>query len=79
MGEYALQLREKQKAKYTYGVLEKQFRKTFEEAPAAKALPAKTSSSFWKLASIIRCSDGHCAQPTSCPPAGKPQARNRKR
>ncbi|RTL60192.1 MAG: 30S ribosomal protein S4 [Sphingobacteriales bacterium] len=32
LGEYALQLREKQKAKYTYGVLEKQFRKTFEEA-----------------------------------------------
>lgn len=32
LGEYALQLREKQKAKYCYGVLEKQFRKTFEEA-----------------------------------------------
>ena len=32
LGEYALQLREKQKAKYTYGVLERQFRKTFEEA-----------------------------------------------
>ena len=32
MGEYALQLREKQKAKYTYGLLERQFRKTFEEA-----------------------------------------------
>jgi small subunit ribosomal protein S4 len=27
-----LQLKEKQKAKYTYGVLEKQFRNTFEEA-----------------------------------------------
>ena len=36
MGEYALQLREKQKAKYTYGVLEKQFRKTFEEAARRK-------------------------------------------
>lgn len=32
LGEYALQLKEKQKAKYTYGVLEKQFRRTFEEA-----------------------------------------------
>ena len=30
--EYAIQLMEKQKAKYTYGILEKQFRKTFEEA-----------------------------------------------
>lgn len=32
LGEYALQLREKQKAKYTYGLLEKQFYKTFVEA-----------------------------------------------
>jgi small subunit ribosomal protein S4 len=32
LGEYALQLREKQKAKYTYGVLEKQFYNTFAEA-----------------------------------------------
>jgi small subunit ribosomal protein S4 len=30
--EYAVQLKEKQKAKYTYGVLERQFYKTFEEA-----------------------------------------------
>ena len=30
--EYAVQLAEKQKAKYTYGVLERQFRKTFETA-----------------------------------------------
>ena len=30
--DYALQLQEKQKAKYTYGVLERQFRNTFEKA-----------------------------------------------
>lgn len=30
--EYALQLKEKQKAKYTYGVLERQFRNLFEKA-----------------------------------------------
>jgi small subunit ribosomal protein S4 len=30
--EYAIQLKEKQKAKYTYGLLEKQFSNTFEEA-----------------------------------------------
>ncbi len=29
---YSNQLKEKQKAKYTYGILERQFRKTFEEA-----------------------------------------------
>ena len=38
MSEYGLQLREKQKAKYTYGVLEKQFRNLFEKAEAAKGI-----------------------------------------
>jgi len=38
LGEYALQLREKQKAKYTYGVLERQFRNTFEEAARMKGV-----------------------------------------
>jgi small subunit ribosomal protein S4 len=38
LGEYALQLSEKQKAKYTYGVLERQFRKTFEEAQRLKGV-----------------------------------------
>lgn len=38
LGEYALQLREKQKAKYTYGVLEKQFRNTFAEAARRKGV-----------------------------------------
>lgn len=36
--EYAIQLKEKQKAKYTYGVLEKQFRRTFEEAARLKGV-----------------------------------------
>ena len=38
LGEYALQLREKQKAKYTYGLLEKQFRNTFNEAARRKGV-----------------------------------------
>ena len=38
VSEYATQLAEKQKAKYTYGVLEKQFRKTFEEAARRKGV-----------------------------------------
>src|ERR1700716_3414503 len=38
LGEYAIQLKEKQKAKYTYGLLEKQFRKTFEEASRRKGV-----------------------------------------
>ncbi len=36
--EYGVQLREKQKAKYTYGVLEKQFRNLFEKAAASKGI-----------------------------------------
>ena len=36
--EYATQLQEKQKAKYTYGILEKQFRNIFERASRAKGI-----------------------------------------
>ena len=36
--EYAVQLMEKQKAKYTYGILEKQFRGLFEKASAARGV-----------------------------------------
>ncbi len=36
--DYALQLMEKQKAKYTYGVLERQFRNTFERASRSKGV-----------------------------------------
>ena len=36
--EYGTQLREKQKAKYTYGVLEKQFRNLFEKASRMKGI-----------------------------------------
>ena len=36
--EYGVQLREKQKAKYTYGVLEKQFRNLFEKASNMKGI-----------------------------------------
>ena len=38
VGEYGLQLREKQKAKRTYGVLERQFRKYFEAAEHSKGV-----------------------------------------
>jgi len=36
--EYAIQLMEKQKAKYTYGILEKQFRNMFKKATAAPGI-----------------------------------------
>lgn len=36
--EYGMQLQEKQKAKYTYGILEKQFRNVFEKASRRKGI-----------------------------------------
>ena len=36
--EYGIQLKEKQRAKYTYGVLEKQFRITFDKAARSKGI-----------------------------------------
>ncbi|MCB0376244.1 MAG: 30S ribosomal protein S4, partial [Sinomicrobium sp.] len=36
--EYAVQLTEKQKAKYTYGILERQFRNLFKEANRSKGV-----------------------------------------
>ena len=36
--EYAIQLMEKQKAKYTYGILERQFRNLFKKATAAPGI-----------------------------------------
>lgn len=41
MSEYGLQMREKQKAKFIYGVLEKQFRSYY--AQAEKSLKKKVS------------------------------------
>ena len=38
MSEYAVMLAEKQKAKYTYGVLERQFRNMFEKAAKADGI-----------------------------------------
>jgi small subunit ribosomal protein S4 len=38
LSEYGVQLKEKQKAKYTYGLLERQFRKTFDEAARRKGV-----------------------------------------
>lgn len=36
--EYAIQLMEKQKAKYTYGILERQFRNMFKKATASRGI-----------------------------------------
>lgn len=44
--DYALQLMEKQKAKYTYGVLERQFRNLFESANSKKGVTGEVLLQF---------------------------------
>ncbi len=44
--DYALQLMEKQKAKYTYGVLERQFRNLFETANSKKGVTGEVLLQF---------------------------------
>lgn len=44
--EYLLQLQEKQKARFTYGVMEKQFRRYYEEAVRQ---PGKTGEELLKI------------------------------
>lgn len=46
MSDYALRLQEKQKARYVYGMLEKQFRRTFEKA---KRETGETGGAFFSL------------------------------
>lgn len=63
--EYGIQLAEKQKAKYTYGVLERQFRNLFEKANRAKGITGEvlcnssrlvwiTSYSVWVLHLLVQ-------------------------
>ena len=44
--EYSVQLKEKQKAKYTYGVLERQFRNLFEKAARKKGVTGENLLKF---------------------------------
>ena len=44
--EYALQLMEKQKAKYTYGILERQFRNLFKRASRSKGITGEILLQF---------------------------------
>jgi len=44
--EYAIQLMEKQKAKYTYGILERQFKNLFERASRSKGITGEILLQF---------------------------------
>jgi small subunit ribosomal protein S4 len=49
VSEYGTQLREKQKAKWTYGLLERQFRKYFEEASKKKGVTGDALLQFLEM------------------------------
>lgn len=55
VSEYGLQLQEKQKAKYTYGILERQFRNIFLKASKKKVSQVKYYSNSSNHVLIISC------------------------
>src|SRR5580700_878948 len=72
---YGIQLREKQKVKRTYGLLERQFRNYFEKAERTKGQPARilwlhsnagstTSSTEWVLRARARRRASSCCMAT---------------
>ncbi len=65
--EYLAQLQEKQKAKYIYGVLERQFRKTYEEATVSPAPPVRN---FCVCSNCV--STTWCTAPVSRTPVRRP-------
>ena len=76
--EYLLQLREKQKARFTYGVLEKQFRRYYEEA---NRKPGKTGENLLRIletpAGQRRLPRRLRQYPRHGPPAGQPRPLHR--
>jgi hypothetical protein len=53
--EYSLQLQEKQKAKYMYGILERQFEKMYHLAASKRASPVRCCCNCARRDWTIRC------------------------
>lgn len=53
MSDYAVQLREKQKIRRIYGLLENQFRNVYKRADKQKVLQVTIYYSFWKAVLIM--------------------------
>ena len=77
--EYRQQLQEKQKARFTYGVMEKQFRRYYEEANRSAG---KTGENLLQILEtrldnvVYRAG---LARPAGWPPAGQPRPLHRQR
>ncbi len=76
--EYGVQLREKQKAKYTYGVLEKQFHNLFDKASRAKGITGEILLQLLegRLDNVVYRL-GIAPTPCSSPPARTPPPHRR--
>ncbi len=76
--EYGIMLAEKQKAKYTYGVLEKQFRNLFKKAASASGITGEILLPEPRMPSRqCRLPSWNCSYSRSCSSACQPQAHHR--
>ena len=78
--EYMLQLREKQKARRIYGVLEKQFRNLYAEAARQKGITGENLLRMLeqRLDNVVFRA-GFAAEPQPGAPVGAPRPRERQR
>ena len=77
VSEYGTQLKEKQKAKYTYGVLERQFRKTFEHARRGRRHWSHPDATFGITPRQCGVPYGHRSYSCRCPSAREPSSYRR--
>jgi ribosomal protein S4 len=73
LSEYGLQLREKQKLRRMYGVLERQFRNYYQKAAGRPAPPARPAAVPRVPARQRGLPDGLCRHARRGAPAGEPQ------
>ena len=66
ISEYGTQLKEKQKAKYTYGLLERQFRILFEKAESSKGVTGEVLLQLLERGLSFRNRSYPCGCPSVC-------------
>ena len=81
VSEYGTQLSEKQKAKYTYGLLEKQFSRTYEQAARMGGITGENLLKLLESPGQRRLPLGYRPDGCGCPPArfALPHLRERQR
>ena len=78
VSEYLVQLQEKQKARFTYGLLEKQFRNLYEEANRQQGVTGENLLRFLELRlDNVVYRAGWARHPAAGPPVREPRPRRR--